>query len=188
VSENKKKVPSEVYLYLANLFQDAILPSSMSSSTPRISSQSNGVELYRDDYVYVVGDPDGIVVRTIRTVIAHPSPEILEESYLQVTRALDGYGRSGRGLLVDVRDAIGRNEPRFEAALARTRKRNDAGFARIAVLLRTQAGMLQMMRLSDEDGTLRLITMDERVAVEYLRTGLIPSEVRPATGKNEIRR
>lgn len=160
----------------------------MLSPTPRNVAQRNGVELYRDDYVYVVANPDGIVVHMIRTSIAHPSPEILEESYLQVTRAFDRYGRTGRGLLVDVRGAIGRNEPQFEAALARARKRNDAGFARIAVLLRTQAGMLQMMRLSDEDGTLRLITMDERVAVDYLRTGLIPTEVRPPPNKNEIRR
>lgn len=152
------------------------------------STQNTPVELYRDDYVVVVADPDGLVVRMLRTPRAHPTPEILEESYLKVTRALDRYGRTGRGLLVDVREAIGRNEPAFEAALARARKRNDSGFLRIAVLLRTQAGMLQMMRLSDEDGTLRLITMDERVAVDYLRTGNIPTEVRPAAGKNEARR
>lgn len=152
------------------------------------SAPNKGVELYRDEYVFVVVDPDGIVVRTVRTSTPHPSPEILEDSYLKVTRAMDRYGRTGRGLLVDVREAIGRNEPTFEAALARARKRNDAGFLRIAVLLRTQAGMLQMMRLSDEDGTLRLITMNEQVALNYLRTGNIPNEVRPPTGNNDFRR
>lgn len=161
---------------------------SMSLGMRQHSAPTKGVELYRDEYVFVVADPDGIVVRMIRTPCAHPSPEILEESYLKVTHAFDRYGRTGRGLLVDVRDAIGRNEAAFEAALARARKRNDAGFLRIAVLLRSQAGMLQMMRLSEEDGTVRLITMNEPIAVDYLRTGTIPSEVRPGTGKNESRR
>lgn len=155
----------------------------LSGPTPRTS-----VELYRDEYTSVLGDPDGVVVRIVRTPIPHPTPQILEESYLQSTRAMDRYGRRGRGLLVDVRNAIGRNEPGFDEALRRARARNDAGFARIAVLLRSQAGMLQLMRLSEEDGTVRLITMNEEVAVAYLRHGSVPVEARAPTAKNEIKR
>jgi len=160
----------------------------MRNSTALGIVRGSGVELYRDEYATVVADPDGIIVRIVRSSVPHPTPEILEERYMQVTRAMDRYGRRGRGLLVDVRSAVGRNEPRFDEALRRARARNDAGFARIAVLLRSQAGMLQLMRLSEEDGTVRLITMNEEAAVGYLRNGTVPVEARPPTGRNEARR
>lgn len=160
----------------------------MRASTPPELTPRYSVELFRDEYTSVLGDPDGLVVRIVRTSIPHPTPEILEESYLQASRAMDRYGRRGRGLLVDVRNAIGRNEPAFDEALRRARARNDAGFARIAVLLRSQAGMLQLMRLSEEDGTVRLITMSEEAALAYLRHGKVPQEGRPPPGKNEFKR
>jgi hypothetical protein len=146
----------------------------MGYMTPPGSSRSSaGMELYRDEYVTVLADPDGQVVRVVRTTIPHPSPQVMEHSYLQGALALDRYGRKGRGLLVDARNAIGRNEPEYEAPLRRARERNDAGFLRIAVLLRTSAGMLQLMRLSDEDGTVRLITTNEQDAIRYLLTGSV---------------
>lgn len=160
----------------------------MSNTTPRGLNRAIGVDLYRDEYVAVVADPDGIVVRIVRNQVSHPSPQILEDSYMQTTLAMDRYGRKGRGLLVDVRLSIGRNEPEYDAALRRARERNDAGFARIAVLLRSATGMLQVMRLSEEDGTVRLITMSEPDAIAYLRHGIVPTEARPPTGKNEFKR
>ena len=160
----------------------------MRNVTPSSSARTVDGELYRDEYVTVLGDPDGIVVRIVRSTVPHPSPQVLEDSYMQGTLAMDRYGRKGRGLLVDVRLSIGRNEPEYDAALQRARQRNDAGFARIAVLLRSAAGMLQLMRLSEEDGTIRLITMSEPDALAYLRHGAVPKEARPPTAKNELKR
>ena len=48
--------------------------------------------------------------------------------------------------------------------------------------------MLQLMRLSEEDGTIRLITMSEPDALAYLRRGVVPTEARPPTAKNELKR
>lgn len=160
----------------------------MRNSTPLGLGRGSGVELYCDEYATVIADPDGIVVRIVRSPVPHPTPQVLEDRYMQVTRAMDRYGRLRRGLLLDMRHAVGRNEPEYDEPLRRSRQRNDAGFARIAVLLRSQAGMLQLMRLSDEDGTVRLITMNEGAAVDYLRYGTVPAEARPPTGRNEMRR
>lgn len=160
----------------------------MRQTPPSGSVRDTGVDVYRDEYVAVVADPDGIVVRIVRSPVPHPSPQVLEDSYLKAALAMDRYGRKGRGLLVDVRVSIGRNEPEYEAPLRRARARNDAGFARIAVLLKSVVGMLQMMRLSDEDGTLRLVTMSEPHAIAYLRYGTVPVEARPPTSKNELKR
>lgn len=155
----------------------------MRSSVPPGLSPGSRLELYEDPYVTVLPEPDGTLVRVIRTEISHPSPQVMEQSFLKVSNALDRFGRSGHGLLVDVRRAIGRNEPEYEAPLRRVRLRNDAGFLRIAVLLRTSVGMLQMMRLSEEDGIIRLITTSEEHAVKYLRTGVATEDVPASLGK-----
>lgn len=160
----------------------------MSLPSPPGSSPSFKFELYRDEYVVVLAEPDGRVVRVIRTAKNHPSPQVMEQSYLLVALALDRHGRSGRGLLMDVRNAIGRNEPEYEAPLRRVRQRNDAGFARIAVLVRTSAGLLQLLRLSEEDGVLRLITTSEEAALSYLRTGILPDDLPASVGGPRSRR
>lgn len=145
-------------------------------------------ELYRDDYVSLVADPDGMIVRMIRSSVPHPSVQAMETSYLGVAFTFDRIGRQGRCLLVDARNGAGRNDPEYDAAFRRARERIDAGLLRIAVLLRTATGMLQLMRLSEEDGTVRLITMSEPDAIAYLRYATVPAEARPPTGKTPVRR
>jgi hypothetical protein len=163
----------------------AIVAVSMRHQTPSINN--SGTVLHVDDYVTLVADFDGVIVRMTRSSIPHPSVHAMEDSYLQVARTFDRYGRRGRCLLVDTRNVSGRNDPDYDAAFRRARDRIDAGLLRIAVLLRSQTGMLQMMRLSEEDGTVRLITMSEKDAVDYLRHGTVPGAARPATAKNQAK-
>lgn len=47
-------------------------------------------------------------------------------------------------LLVDLRDARGRNDPAFEAAMARYRRPMYQGFSRVVVLVRSAIGKLQV--------------------------------------------
>lgn len=173
---------------LISVLRWRILVISMSSPSAPGSLPSFKFELYRDEYVLVLAEPEGVVVRVVRSAKNHPSPQAMEQSYLLVSHALDRHGRTGRGLLVDVRNAIGRNEPEYEAPLRRVRQRTDAGFARIAVLVRTSAGLLQLMRLSEEDGVLRLVTTSEDAAILYLRTGYLPDDVPGSMGRPKTRR
>lgn len=154
---------------------------------PNPTSSHSAKELYRDAYVTLVADPDGIVVRMIRSTLNHPSVQAMEASYMEVARTLDRIGRKGRCLLVDTRNALGRNEPDYDVPFRRARDRIDVGFLRIAVLLRTATGMLQVMRISEEDGLVRLITMNEADAIAYLRDGTVPPEPRSPTGKTSVR-
>lgn len=160
----------------------------MSSRTPPVPSPRSQGELYRDEYVALTLEPDGVIVRMTRTALPHPSPEVMEHSYRGVARALDKAGRHGRSMLVDSRQAIGRNEPAYEAAFTRSRQRIDPGLSRIAVLLRTSVGMLQVKRFSEEDGTARLITTSEEDALEYLRTGTFKEDPKSTPGKPLSRR
>lgn len=159
----------------------------MRHQTPPFNIYNSGTVLHVDDYVTLLADFDGIIVRMIRSSAPHPSVRAMEESYLEVARAFDRYGRSGRCLLVDARNIGGRNDPDYDAAFRRARERIDAGLLRIAVLLRSQTGMLQLMRLSEEDGTVRLLTMNENDAIEYLRYGTVPTVARPAATKKQAK-
>lgn len=128
-------------------------------------------EIYRDAYMTISADPTDILIWLRRTGVPHPTPLDLEQSFRHGSAAMDRLGRTHRVLLVDMREALGRNEPEFDAALRRIRPVVERGLRRIVVLLRSSAGMLQMKRINEEDGVTRMLTMNEGEALKFLRTG-----------------
>jgi hypothetical protein len=81
------------------------------------------------------------------------------------------------GVVVDMRRAPRRNDPAFEAAMRGLREAVEASFARTAVLLQTAVGVLQVTRLTREDGTGTFATQDEPAAFRFARgESLEPSE------------
>lgn len=72
-------------------------------------------------------------------------------------------------VVVDMRVAPARNDPAFEAAMRGLRSAIEARFARTAVLLATQVGMLQVNRLTREDGAKSFATTDEVAALRFAR-------------------
>lgn len=87
---------------------------------------------------------------------------------MEVSRALDRTGRTGLSLLVDLREAVGRNDPEFEAAMQRLKPIVMRGFRRVAILVRTTVGALQIHRHLREDGVERMIGSDEAQLLDYL--------------------
>lgn len=73
------------------------------------------------------------------------------------------------GVVVDMRQAPSRNDPAFEAAMRGLRSAIEARFARTVVLLATRVGMLQVNRLTREDGAKSLATTDEGAALRFAR-------------------
>lgn len=73
-------------------------------------------------------------------------------------------------LLVDLREAKGRNDPSFEQAMAAYRRTMFQGFPAVVVLVRTAIGKLQVQRHFVEDGLDgALITTSESEAESALR-------------------
>ena len=145
-------------------------------------------ELYRDTYITVLAEVPGTLIRLQRSNIPHPTTADLEQSFRNVAIAIDRHGRMGRVMLVDMREALGRNEPEFDAALRRVRPIVERAMVRIVVLLRSTVGMLQMKRINEEDGIPRALTMHEHEALDFLRTGRFathptPSFTAPADSK-----
>ena len=87
----------------------------------------------------------------IRAAFAHIQPEVAK---LAGTRAL-----------LDLRAGPGRNDPDFEAASRELRQSILSQFTRVAILVRSAAGKLQVKRLSEGEGA---VFLDEAEALRYL--------------------
>jgi hypothetical protein len=75
-----------------------------------------------------------------------------------------------RALLIDLRSAPARNDPEFESKFAEHRVRMSQAAKESALLVRTQAGKLQVGRLARTDRVDLVLFEDERRALEWLRT------------------
>lgn len=138
-----------------------------------VTKPQGPVTLWTSAEASLTVDRDEGVVRFVRT--AHPLP-ILPELRVRMREMLDvmdGLPRAQLGLLLDTRLAIGRSDDDFEAAMTELRPRLLAGFRRIAVLVKTAVGRLQVQRLARADRITdrMLVSGDEAEALEWLREG-----------------
>jgi hypothetical protein len=132
---------------------------------------------------YASLDLDQSVVRYTRNSEVFASIEDLVQSHADMARVLDRLGRARYSLLVDLREARGANTLAAEDAMARERKRLLFGFRRVAVLVKSAAGALQVRRHAREDGIDVCVFLDdERRAVAYVRGSGPISERAPSSG------
>lgn len=110
--------------------------------------------VYRDALYAVAVEGPGLVSLT-RSEETFNDLTQLETSLGRVVGALEASlgGRMGRGLLIDMRLATPRNSPEFEGVIKRFRLRIHDMFERRAVLMKTQAGRLQLKRLDREQSS-----------------------------------
>ncbi|HYX34220.1 MAG TPA: cytochrome b5 domain-containing protein [Oligoflexus sp.] len=73
------------------------------------------------------------------------------------------------GVIVDMRQASQRNDPDFENAMLKLRLAVATSFARVAVLLESATGVLQVNRIGRNDGAETFATMNEFAAVKFAR-------------------
>ncbi len=135
--------------------------------------------LHEDAWLSVRIDESGRVVHYARRRAHFELVEHLEASHQAVLTALQTVPRTQVGLLVDLRDTpeahaappSGRPALRkelIEAAMARHRPKLLRDFGRLAFVLRTAVGKLQLDRHLRNDGFTAHITSDEREALAHL--------------------
>jgi hypothetical protein len=103
--------------------------------------------LFKNEYFSLLCHQANFVVEVVRTGVAFPSSKDAALAFAPLLLLLDDLGRERYALLLDSRDALPNNDPRYEASYARFRNDLHRGFQRIAVLVRTPAGNLQATRL-----------------------------------------
>ena len=126
-------------------------------------------EIFADRFYSVSLGDDG-VVRLIRTPerierLADMQASLDELSIVLRAAVAD---ETPRGILMDFRAVLPRNDDDFESMMSAYRRELAAAFGRIAVLTQTQVGKLQMARLDRRDGTETATFEDEAEAMTYL--------------------
>ena len=125
-------------------------------------------EIFRSPFFVVLLDESARVVRRARTPHPFESIDEVAAAYHAVVHAVDLVDRPRHSLLVDLRYGPARNDPAYESAVAPYHDPLYAGFHRVAVLVHTAAGRLQLLRvLKTARPDARVFTGEEE-AEEYL--------------------
>jgi hypothetical protein len=125
-------------------------------------------QVFRNDYYTVLLDERQRLVRIVRSEKPFATMPELDACFAQLLPALNTLDRPRYALLSDVRAVAGRNDPEFEAALARLRPLWLGGFRKVGVLVQTSVGLLQVQRYARKDGLVRRVSNDEAELLEYL--------------------
>lgn len=110
-----------------------------------------------------------LVLRVRRTDEAYASVEDVKASFTELDRSMSSYNRRLFSLLVDLRSAPKRNDPEYEKAAAQEPVILSRDFIRVAVLVATAAGQLQVGRIIRMSGIKMRLFDDEAEALEYLQ-------------------
>lgn len=117
---------------------------------------------------------DGRVVRVERSGQPYASAEELNRERRLLCEALDQLGRAGRGLLIDSRAAPHSTDERLQEQFRRFRLEVARGFDRVAALVRTKVGILQVQRLVANTSEASVQPFDDEVAAIAFLLGQAP--------------
>jgi hypothetical protein len=123
---------------------------------------SQGNQFYRIDH-----DATRNLVRLSRTAVPFPSLAETKQAYDDLSPQLQKF--AGARLLLDFSGGPpGRNDDAFEQLAAPARTALERVFSRVAVLIRSRAGELQVRRLAKQEGRTPNVFSDEAAALEWL--------------------
>jgi hypothetical protein len=126
------------------------------------------IEVDRNPYLVTRYDETARLLVVTRLPTHYPDVDTLVTSFQPVELKLAHFPRARTSLLIDARRAPARNDPAFEHAFTPIRQRITHGFRRIAVLVETAVGALQVKRHAKIDHADQGIFSDPAHALEYL--------------------
>jgi hypothetical protein len=109
------------------------------------------LELLHNAFVTIQHWPSRRLLVVTRSAAPITQLAEVDEAWGSVVAALSRLDKTQASLLIDMRKAIGRNDDAYERAVARHRAATVEGFARVAVLVRSMPGQLQVQRHMKED-------------------------------------
>jgi hypothetical protein len=125
------------------------------------------MKTWNDDYMRLEIEPQRRLVLQVRTAHAYEDIPTVTQSIESIVEQRGEIDRSHYALLQDLRLARGRNDPEFEATMATLLPRLSGGFRRVAVLVVTNIGRLQVPRYLDRDGIPGRGFLDEGAALRW---------------------
>lgn len=125
-------------------------------------------ELLRTKHTRIVADDAARVVSRERTGERFATLDEVATEYAAIGAALGTLDRAVYASLVDLRLAPPRNDEPYEEIARRHNAQLYAGFRRVAVLVQTAAGRLQLRRFLDVTRPDAAVFTDEREARAFL--------------------
>jgi hypothetical protein len=124
--------------------------------------------VWEDAYLHLEIDQERHLVRQVRSARVYADIAAFEQSVGEMVTQMVGLQRDEYVLLHDVRLSRGRNDPGFEAAIQRARPRMCGGFRRVAIMVATKIGQLQVQRLEQAGASPARVFLDEQEALRWL--------------------
>ena len=130
--------------------------------------------LHEDPFYSAALDDAGIfhVRRSETTWDDLEQARVSTEAMVAAIRGVLGDEAKGAAILMDFRDARARNDEAFENTMERFRDEVRARFRRVAVLVRTQVGRMQIERLNEGRSDAPTVFEDREAALAWLQDGL----------------
>jgi hypothetical protein len=126
------------------------------------------MEHFANAYVRVEMELGLHVVRVTRSEAQFSKDAEIEQTFAETSSVLDGIGRNRWALLIDLRRVRGSPEPRLDVTIQRATAPLIAGFPRVAVIVASAVGALQMKRHLRGQGPSREVFQDEAAALAFL--------------------
>lgn len=127
-------------------------------------------ELYRNPYLVLSIDEPAKLVTFYRTKEKIQDLDVMAKALEGLYEVLSLLDRSKLMLLVDLREGPLRSDDTFESASRGFQQKVFGGFSKIAILVRTAVGELQMNRQRREGNTVGRVFREEAEALAYLRS------------------
>jgi hypothetical protein len=126
-------------------------------------------EVYQNKHWALLRQRPQLILIVRRTPHEYESAEEVRESFAGLEKALAEYNRKHFSLLVDLRSAPQRNDPEYEKVASQEPVVLTRDFLRVAGLVRTAAGKLQVGRHVRSAGIKMQLFNDEVEALDYLQ-------------------
>ena len=126
--------------------------------------------MIRTPYWILERDLGAAFFRLRRTATKLESNEVLNQTAQTIERALVGVDLSRLGFLVDLRDGPMRNDPEWEKVARPWQQKMMSAFGRVAILVKTPVGKLQMNRIVRALHATAQVFDDEQQAIAFLKS------------------
>jgi hypothetical protein len=127
--------------------------------------------MLQNDFVELSVVPGTSIIRFVRNDRALQSLYDVNESMGAPERVLSQLHKPSHTLLVDLRAAPGRNDAEYERAVAAYRVAMLSGFRKVAIVVQSVTGQMQVQRHMREDGIGNArVFLDEMAAMAWLRS------------------
>lgn len=163
MSRNPAERPADAQSVIAQL--EAL---SVGSAVDDVTLDAGDPVVESTPHVALAYDPLARVVRFTRTPVPYPTAEDVGHTFGLMRDAFPVDIRGDKGLLIDVRAAPARNDPRFEKILAVEIADLYRGWRRVATLVATDGGVAQVQALRKKANTNGGTFVDEDAALAFL--------------------